>query len=138
MGDPSFVHNVVDALWYYVDKIYEDIDWKSFHSESYRRSLCWGCEKVLGKNFPKVREIWKCSTTTEPRKELVSFFKYMPYHYLVLVILSLRLILRKATLATSKKTTEQQLMTADEISLMTHVQLLTRHKKHLSMSKYTL
>ena len=65
-------------------------------------------------------------------------FWYMPYHHSILVIHNLRLVLRKATLATGKKTTQQQLMTADEISLMTHVQLLTRHKKHLSMSKYTL
>ena len=62
----------------------------------------------------------------------------MPYHHLIQVIHSLRLVLRKATLATGKKTTQQQLMTADEISLMTHVQLLTRDKKHLYMSKYTL
>ena len=53
----------------------------------------------------------------------------MLYHHLIQVIHSLRLVLRKATLATGKKTTQQQLMTADEISLMTHVQLLTRHRK---------
>ena len=67
-----------------------------------------------------------------------SYFWYMPYHHLILVIHKLRLVLRKATLATGKKTTQQQLMTADEISLMTHVQLLTRDRKHLSKSKYTL